>query len=47
MGCESCKQKGKSKINWMTIIAFEVFIVSIYGHVELVKVISQLLSRLF
>ena len=47
MGCKTCKEKGQSKINWMMIIAFEVFIVSIYGHVELFKVVSQLLSHFF
>ena len=42
MGCESCKKKGQSKINWMNIIAFEIFIVSVYGHVELIKFLSSL-----
>jgi hypothetical protein len=42
MGCQSCKEKGKSKLNWMSIVAFEIFIVSIYGHVELIKFISSL-----
>jgi hypothetical protein len=42
MGCQSCKEKGKTKLNWMSIVAFEIFIVSIYGHIELIKFFSSL-----
>lgn len=42
MGCQSCKEKGKTKLNWMSIVAFEIFIVSIYGHIELFKFLSSL-----
>jgi hypothetical protein len=40
MGCQTCKEKGESKINWMVVIAVEILIVSIYGHVKLFEVIS-------
>jgi hypothetical protein len=40
MGCQTCKEKGESKINWMVVLAVEVLIVSIYGHVKLFEVIS-------
>lgn len=42
MGCKTCKETGQSKFNWMTIIALEIFIVSIYGHIQIVKFISSL-----
>ncbi len=42
MGCKTCKEKGQSKINWMMILSVEIFIVSIYGHIELFKFISSL-----
>ena len=46
-GCKTCKEKGASKFNFMTIIALEIFIVSIYGHLELIKLISKWISSLF
>jgi hypothetical protein len=42
MGCKTCKEKGESKINWMVILAVEILIVSIYGHVKLFQVLSTL-----
>jgi hypothetical protein len=42
MGCQTCKEKGESKINWMVILAVEVLIVSVYGHVKLFEVLSTL-----
>ena len=42
MGCQTCKEKGEGKINWMVVIAVDILIVSIYGHVKLFEVISTL-----
>jgi hypothetical protein len=42
MGCKTCKEKGESKINWMVVLAVEVLIVSVYGHVKLFEVLSTL-----
>jgi hypothetical protein len=42
MGCKTCKEKGESKINWMVILAVEILIVSIYGHIKLFQVLSTL-----
>lgn len=47
MGCETCKSKGKTKFNFMMFIAVEVFIVSIYGHIELIKKLNEFISFLF
>jgi hypothetical protein len=47
MSCESCKKKGLSKINWMMVVSFEIFIVSIYGHIELIKNLKDIISFLF
>ena len=46
-GCKSCKEKGKTKYNIMSINAIEIFIVSIYGHIELIKLISKWISYFF
>lgn len=45
--CGSCRKKGESKFNWMTLIGLEVVLVSIYGHVKLVNLLIDYLSRLF
>ena len=42
MGCQTCKEKGEGKINWMVVIDVEILIVSIYGHVKLFELISTL-----
>jgi hypothetical protein len=42
MGCKTCKEKGEGKINWMVVLAVEVLIVSVYGHVKLFEVLSTL-----
>jgi hypothetical protein len=42
MGCQTCKEKGESKINWMVVLAVEILIMSIYGHVKLFEVLSTL-----
>lgn len=47
MGCETCKEKGKSRINWMIVFSAYITITSIYGNIILINKLIDYLKILF
>jgi len=46
-GCKSCKDKGKSRINWMIALSAYVTITSIYGNIIIFNKLINYLKDLF
>jgi hypothetical protein len=47
MACKDCKKRANFKINLMFVLGIELLITSIYGHVQLFKLIIDWVSPLF
>ena len=46
-GCKSCKDKGKSRINWMIALSAYITITSIYGNIIIFNKLIDYLKVLF